>query len=103
MPDFDVNGKDAVETPVPRGNPRDRNPVAPADRYAQNRYGQPEVGSDLSSSAENPTPPASPSDRSEPVDRVEMQRLREMLREQQQATLRAMHTAADLQNKLASA
>jgi hypothetical protein len=37
-----------------------------------------------------------------PVDRVEIERLRAMLREQEQATLRAVETAADLQSKLSS-
>lgn len=37
------------------------------------------------------------------VDRVEMEKLREMLREHQQATLRAMHTAMQLQTRLTSA
>ncbi|MGA2712701.1 MAG: hypothetical protein ABSG41_06310 [Bryobacteraceae bacterium] len=114
MPDFepdrkrdlkaDGEGGKAVETPVPRGAPRDTNSVAAAGRYTQ-----PEVDSDLIPSAENSVPPGAsasprdPSDRGEPVDRVEMQKLREMLREQQQATLRAMHTAADLQNQLSTA
>src|ERR1019366_7408461 len=73
------------------------------------RYAQPEVGSALTSSAENPAPPAIPLDRSEAVDRAEpvgrvgIEKLREMLRKQQQATLQAMHTAADLQTKLSTA
>lgn len=86
----------AGKTPVRRGNPRDGSSVAAANRYAE-----PETQSDLTPGGERPASPAVPLDRS--VDRVEMERLRELLREQQQATLRAMHTAADLQNKLATA
>ncbi len=38
-----------------------------------------------------------------PVDRVELESLRKMLREQREATLRAVKTAADLQTQLSSA
>ena len=54
---------------------------------------------------EEPASPAMALDRSIDlsVDRVEMERLRELLREQQRATLRAIHTAADLQSQLTTA
>jgi hypothetical protein len=38
-----------------------------------------------------------------PLDRVELESLRELLREQQRATLRALETATDLQTRLTSA
>src|ERR1700689_4470070 len=60
-----------------------------------------EVDDDLTLRDEESASPAMPLDRS--VDRVEMERLREMLREQQQATLRAMHTAVDPQSQLSTA
>jgi hypothetical protein len=64
-------------------------------------YGRPEVDDDLAVSGEEPASPAMPLDRS--VDRVEMERLRELLREQQEATLHAINTAADLQSQLSTA
>jgi hypothetical protein len=59
---------------------------------------------------EEPASPAMPFDRGIDLsadrveaDRVEVERLRELLREQEQATLRAIQTAADLQSQLSTA
>ena len=113
MRDFEGEGEHgeyAAGTPVPPGNPPDRNSVAVASRYAQ-----PESDSALTSSGENPAHAAIPLDRTrvvdrtgavdrvDAVDRVEIEKLREMLREQQQATMRAVHAAADLQGQLSTA
>ena len=102
MRDFEMGGGDALETSAPFGD-------AKSNSVATKRYARPQADSGMTSSEENPAPLATPIYRSEApdpvelVDRVEIEHLREMLREQQKATLRAVHTAADLQTKLTTA
>ena len=61
------------------------------------RYAQPDADDALAPDDEI----ATPADKL--LDRLELEELREMLREQQRATLRAVQTAADLQTKLSLA
>src|SRR6202453_2714750 len=69
-----------------------------------------EAADPLALPREEPASPAMPFDRGIDLsadrveaDRVEVERLRELLREQEEATLRAINTAADLQSQLSTA
>jgi hypothetical protein len=97
-----------MQEPEERGNqgtegpPSGRKPselhLVPHDTAARgDSYRQPREGAPALRVPANPDPLAIP------VDRVELETLREMLREQQHATLRAIQTAADLQSKLSTA
>ena len=104
MPDNkSETGADVAGTPAPSAGAGTvgAGTVGAGTVDAGNRYARPEVDNDATLRGEGPASPAMPLDRS--VDHVEMERLREMLREQQKATLRAIHTAADLQTQLATA
>lgn len=96
--------------------PATGNPVGAGTVGAGNRYPRPEIDNDPTVRGEEAASPATRLDHSidgsldrgidgsigRSMDSVEMERLRELLREQQKATLRAIHTAADLQSQLAT-
>jgi hypothetical protein len=98
MQEFEEEGKGAA-SPPPRRNqselflvPQDSASTSPRSSFDRTDEEHPVAR--RAKDAE----PAAPA-----VDRVEIERLHAMLRQQEQATLQAIETAADLQTKLASA